>query len=187
MRKSANRIIQRITSPVSDQRREQQAGFQLEVREIRKRIDRIRKEFASDSTLKDLKKLLKAITVQTFLDWKGTRKSQTFLDLIALLDREGINTEDDLRKWLQHGESAAKLRKVAFIGPKTADYLKILVGEDSAAIDRHVLGFLERAGLGKLNYERAQEIVHQTAEDMGLKRSQLDFGIWRHMSRYQAK
>jgi hypothetical protein len=48
-----------------------------------------------------------------------------------------------------------------FVGPKTADYLKILVGLPVAAMDRHLLGFLELAGLGKLSYPAGQNVVHK--------------------------
>jgi hypothetical protein len=61
-------------------------------------------------------------------------------------------------------------------------HLKILVGLSVAAMDRHLFGFLERAGIGKLNYERSQEIVHRTADLMKLDRALLDHSIWLYMS-----
>jgi hypothetical protein len=151
-------------------------------RSVRHRIARIRKDYAGRTSLKALKQLLNKITAQEFINWNGTRKPQTFLDLVDLLGRERVNTEDDLRKWLQRDDSSAKLLKIRFIGPKTVDYLKILVGLPYAAVDRHLLVFLERAGFGKLNYERARELVHQTADLMGLNRAHLDHSIWRYMS-----
>jgi hypothetical protein len=156
-------------------------------RNVRPRIERIRKEYASETTLQDLNRLLKKITVQTFLQWNGTRKPKTFVELANLLGREGVNTEDDLRKWFQRAdsESKAKLLNIRFIGPKTVDYLKILVGLDEAAMDRHLLAFAERAGLGKLNYERGQEVVHLTADLMRVNRAHLDHSIWFYMSRQQ--
>ncbi|MCW3476268.1 hypothetical protein [Limobrevibacterium gyesilva] len=150
-------------------------------RNVRHRIARIRKMYARETSLQDLKQLLQRITAAEFLDWNGTRKPATFLDLVGLLGREGVNTEDDLRKWLPGEESSTKLREIHFIGPKTVDYLRILVGLPFAAMDRHLLGFLECAGIGKFNYARSQEIVHRAADLLGLDRAHLDHSIWRYM------
>ena len=90
-------------------------------------------------TLHDLTRLLRQITVQEFLDWQGTRKPRTYLDLVALLDeREGLDSEEDLKIWLMQDGSSAKLRDIRYIGPKTVDYLKILVGLSVAAMDGSV-------------------------------------------------
>jgi hypothetical protein len=151
-------------------------------RNVRPRIARIRKEYASDTNLQDLNRLLGKITTQEFLGWNGTRKPQTFKDLVKLLGRKGVNTEDDLRRWLQRSDSEAKLRSIPFVGQKTVDYLKILVGLDEEAIDRHLLGFLKCAGLGKLNYQRGKDIIHRAADLLGWKRAELDHSIWRYMS-----
>ena len=93
-------------------------------RSVRHRIARIRKVYARETSLQDLKRLLQQVTAQEFLNWNGTRKPTTFLDLVNLLGREGVNGEDDLRKWLQRDGSRAKLLRIRFIGPKTVDYLK---------------------------------------------------------------
>jgi hypothetical protein len=151
-------------------------------RNVRHRVASIRKLYARETSLQDLKRLLQHVTVQEFLDWNGTRKPETFRDLVDLLEREGVNTEDDLRECLRREGSSDKLLNIRFIGQKTADYLKILVGLSNAAMDRHLFGFLERAGLGKLSYGRGQEIVHQTANLMGMDRAHMDHSIWRYMS-----
>jgi hypothetical protein len=152
------------------------------LRNVQPRVERIRREYPHETSLQDIKRLLAKITAQEFLNWNGTRKPKTFHDLIDLLQQEHVNTEDDLRQWLQQGDSKEKLLKIPFIGQKTVDYLKGLVGLDEAAMDRHLLGFIERAGLGRLNYQRAKEIVHRTADLMGWKRAHLDYSIWRYMS-----
>lgn len=151
-------------------------------RNVRHRISRIRKDYATETTLQALTKLLNKVTAQDFLQWNGERKPQTFLDLVELLSQENVDTEDDLRRWLQQPKSSEKLQGIRFLGPKTVDYLKILVGLPVAAVDRHLIGFLERAGLRKLNYGRVQEIVHETADLMEIDRAHLDHSIWRYMS-----
>ena len=49
-------------------------------------------------------------------------------------------------------------------------------------MDRHLFKFLELAGVGKVNYERGQEIIHQAADLMKLNWAHLDHSIWRYMS-----
>lgn len=149
---------------------------------VRPRAQRILREYARETSLQDLKRLLQKIDVWEFLKWKGPQKCKTFRDVLNLLLKEGVNTEDDLRTWLQWDDSKAKLLEIDFIGPKTVDYLKVLVGLDEAAMDLHLFRFLEGAGLGKLSYERAKEVIHQTADSMGWKRADLDHSIWRYMS-----
>ena len=97
-------------------------------RTVRPRIKRIREKYADATTLHDLDRVLKQIGPQEFLRWNGTRKPKTFLELIDLLLREGVNSERDLREWLKKEGSEAKLLKIRFIGQKSVDYLKIWSG-----------------------------------------------------------
>ena len=151
-------------------------------RNVRYRIDRIRKEYADYTTLSDLDRLLGQITLQEFLKWNGTRKPTTMLRLLDVLRDEGVDTEKDIRDWLEKDENRAKLLEIRFIGKKTVDYLGILVGRQAAAMDRHLFEFLRRAEIPGCNYENAQTIIHQAADLMNMPRSHLDHSIWRYMS-----
>ena len=151
-------------------------------RSVRPRIARIRERYAAHRDLRALQILLKAISVHDFLNWQGKRRAKTFQDLIDLLDRDEVNTEQDLRQWLEQEDSRTKLLSIKFIGPKTVDYLKILVGLPCAAMDRHLNTFLENAGCRNLSYEMAQDLVHRTARLMNINPAHLDHSIWRYMS-----
>ncbi len=151
-------------------------------RNVRRRIGEIREQHPTAMNLSGLRELLRSMTTQEFLRWRGTRKSRTFNDLTALLEAEGVNTEADLGGWLKKDGSRAKLIAIRFIGDKTADYLKILVGLPVAAVDRHLLLFLGEAGLGGLDYASAQDVIHRAADLMALDRAYLDHSIWRYMS-----
>jgi hypothetical protein len=151
-------------------------------RNVRQRIVRIRQHYADTISLKELKRLIARISVQEFLSWNGSRKPKTFSDLVNLLDQECVDTEEDLRHWLKLQASAEKLLDIPFVGRKTIDYLKILVGLPYAAMDRHLFGFLQEAGLTKSNYPLGQDIVHGAADLLSLDRACLDHSIWRYMS-----
>ena len=99
-------------------------------------------------------------------------------------DGSNIRSLEGCERWTpggNYGHIGATLAN-AVLQSKTADYLKILVGLDEEAVDRHLLAFLERAGLGRLNYERSKEVVHRTADLMGWERAHLDHSIWRYMT-----
>lgn len=137
--------------------------------------------------LSDLKRLLLTISVQEFLNWQGTRKPGVFLELVNLLSCEGLDSEEDLRNWLFLEENKEKFFAIRFIGEKTADYLKILVGLPNVAIDRHLLNFIELANLGKLTYGLAHQLLHQATQLMNINPSHLDHSIWLYMAGGNAK
>lgn len=149
---------------------------------VRPRITRIRERYGNEQTREALELLLQRIGVQEFLNWNGTRKPQTFIELVHLLRRESVNTEADLTDWLQLDDSCAKLLAIRFIGPKTADYLKNLVGLSNVAMDRHLFDFLERAGFGRLKYVDGKEVILRAADLLALSAELLDHSIWRYMS-----
>lgn len=72
-----------------------------------------------------------------------------------------IATEDCLREWLQLPNNAAHLRGTKGIGPKTVDYLKMLVGIPAVAVDRHIRTFVHRAGFRSNNYTTIREVVEE--------------------------
>lgn len=149
---------------------------------VRPRITRIRTQYKEATSLQDLKRLLLQVTVEQFLGWNSPRKSKAFRDLIQLFDREKVNTEDDMRQWIEREGSSAKLHEIHFIGPKTVAYLKILVGLPYAAMDMHLFNFLKLAGLDVgQNHDRGQTIVHDAADMMNMNRAHLDHSIWRYM------
>lgn len=122
------------------------------------------------------------------IHWNDDKKPDLVIKLAKFFDREGVNTEADLKKWLQDSKNPEKLRKIKGIGPKTIDYLKILVGIPNCAIDRHLFNFIEQAGI-KLEqtgydnqYKEAQNIIEKTAEDLKTDKSVLDYSIWSYMS-----
>ncbi len=70
------------------------------------------------------------------------------------------------------------------MGPKTIDYFKILCGEeDTAAVDVHLVRFLERAGVTVRDYDHARRVVADTAPLLGVSTARLDHSIWTYMSK----
>lgn len=118
------------------------------------------------------------------LNWKGTEKPKRIHQLTGLLSQEGVQNELDLKAWMQDDRNIEKLRCISGIGNKTIDYLRILSGISTTAVDRHILRFLKKAGIeiGIIEYERARSIVNETAIQMRVDASTLDHSIWAYMS-----
>jgi len=77
----------------------------------------------------------------------------------------------------------AKLAAVRGMGPKTIGYFKILCGEkDTAAIDVHLMRFLERAGVKVRDYDHARQVVAEAAPLLGVFAARLDHSMWTYMS-----
>jgi len=128
--------------------------------------------------------------------WTHPEKLGRMEAVAELFIAEHVETESDLRVWLC-GESAgaddaeaacranvAKLAAVRGMGPKTIDYFRILCGEqDTAAVDVHLLRFLEQAGVQVSGYEQAREVIGEAAAELGISAARLDHSIWTYMSK----
>ena len=153
---------------------------------VKPRVNRILAQYPEARTTRSVLHLLKSITATEFLDWHGKDRTERFSRILDLFAAEGIEDEADLREWLSQEPNLRKLRAIKGIGPKTIDYFKILVGISTCAIDRHLLKFLELAGLSPRGYREAQAIINATADILSIDRAYFDHSIWQFMSKRAA-
>jgi len=114
------------------------------------------------------------------LDWKDPTKPERILDLAWLLANQGVESEDDIRQLLMTPGSERLLLEIDGIGPKTVDYLKMLVGLSTVAVDRHIKSYVNAAGLPYSSYDDIKLLVSMTADQMGIDHAVLDLAIWKH-------
>jgi hypothetical protein len=147
------------------------------------RIQRILKQWPNTKTVTALLDLLKSIPAVTFLNWKGKDRAEHFTSVLLLLKCEHVETESDLQTWLTDDASLKKLLAINGVGPKTVDYLKIMVGLQSIAIDRRLLKFFGIAGISinPGDYKTASDILKSTADLLSVRQADLDHSIWRYM------
>jgi hypothetical protein len=62
------------------------------------------------------------------------------------------------------------------------DYLGMMVGRATVAVDRHLIKFLQRAGVSTTSYAEAREILNEAADILGIDRRRFDQTIWHRMS-----
>jgi hypothetical protein len=160
-----------------------QAGLSYET-VVRPRVQRVQRIPEASTTTGFLTVIRREGIAEVLRGWsEENRKPKTLVAVLELLAADGVESEDQLREWLTTPANRDKLRKVHGVGPKTIDYLQILVGAQSVAPDVHLLRLLSLAGVPSLSYEEAREIVCCTADRMGVPRATLDHSIWRYMSR----
>lgn len=148
---------------------------------VRPRIRRVMSLFPAAADMSGLRRLLAERSTVDFLNWPGAERVRRFDDVLTFLFNEGIQAEDDLRRWLTKDENVVKLRTIRGIGPKTVDYLKILTGVQTCAIDRRLLDFLAQCGIEFSGYVEAQEIINKAADIMGVQRAYFDHSIWEYI------
>ncbi|MGK0289566.1 MAG: hypothetical protein ACI86H_001011 [bacterium] len=149
---------------------------------VEPRVNDYLEKYSGIKTTKQFKELLDEISVSKLINWKESAKTERIQKLTEFLLEEGINTEEEFGKWLNLQENIYKLTQISGIKSKTADYFKILTGHNTSAIDRHLIGFLENAGIHVIEYEKAQQIISQTAKLLNVKESHFDHSIWKYMS-----
>ena len=99
-----------------------------------------------------------------------------------MLLHNGVETEDQLRTWLEVPANLERLRRIKGIKDKTAHYLQILVGTQTVAVDVHLFRFLAEAGVPTNSYDEAQQTIRDAAALLGVESSILDHSLWRYMS-----
>lgn len=150
---------------------------------VKPRVNRILSTYPKSRTTKEVLRLLETVSAIEYLDWHGEDRAKCFSHILGLFARENIETEVELQVWLSKEANLKKLRSIKYIGPKTVDYFKLLVGISTSAIDRHLLDFLEQAGFGRCGYDGAQSLINDTADILGVDRAHFDHSIWQYMTK----
>lgn len=148
---------------------------------VKPRVDKLMVNYPEASTTTGFIRLFERIDIQELLNFGGL-KPKRIADIAYFFLNEAIETEEDLKSWLSVTENISKLRKLNGVGPKTADYFKILVGIETNAIDRHLENFVKDASIIASGYKEHQELIYEAADSLGVNRSHLDYSIWKYMS-----
>ena len=156
-------------------------------RNVKPRINRILATYPETRTTTSVLSLVRDIGAMEFLFWRGKDRAERFCRVLELFASEDLESEADLRTWLLDNANLEKLRSIKGIGPKTIDYFKILVGESTSAVDRHLLNFLGLVGLAPSGYDQAQAIINSAADILSVDRACFDHSIWQFMSKRVAR
>jgi hypothetical protein len=147
------------------------------------RVRDIIRRFPEATSTASFWNVLESHTPARVLNWSHPEKLRRLLELASLLLDRQIETETDLRNWLLKPKNAELLLTIKGVGPKTRDYLKLLVGIPTVAIDRHIRKFVQMAGLQVHEYEDVKCLILKSAEILEVDASALDHSIWQFLSR----
>ena len=73
--------------------------------------------------------------------------------------------------------------KVGLMVQDLPAYSRILVGTQTAAVDRHLYAMLAEAGIPITGYQEARDVLNAAADLVDMNKSHFDHSIWQHMSR----
>ena len=159
-----------------------QAGLNYET-VVRPRVQKILDSHPAARTSSIFLALLREHGGANLLAWKeGARKLVTLDALTAFFVEKGVESEEDLGRWLIEKESAGLLHEIKGVGPKTIDCLRLLAGIPTVAVDVHLRRFLREAGVQATGYEAAKSVISEAAEILELDLAILDLSIWQYMS-----
>lgn len=103
--------------------------------------------------------------------------------MAAVLESHKVETIDDFRQMLSDQQRGPVLRKdldgVKYVGSKTLDYLEILVGISSVAVDSRLTRVTKAAGIERTEYDHLAAVIRVAAADRGWRPGDLDAALWR--------
>ena len=159
-----------------------QANLRYETH-VAPRVEAIPKKYPEAKTTSAALQVLESVPATEFLNWRGQDRADRFVALLKLFQANRIETEDDLKRCFLEDSKAIENQLLAQsgIGLKTVSYLKILVGLQTSAVDRHLLRFLEEAGLHCSDEKAAQSLINAAADRLKIPQALFDHSIWHYM------
>ena len=145
---------------------------------VRPRIQAILEIFPHATTVNDVVKIIETQGSSKFLQWRHKEKISRFDQLVEFLSSSQIEDTSDLGQALLDDAFRLNIRKVRGIGPKTVDYMACLIGVDCIAVDRHIRGFAELAGIEDDSYDYLRDAFSFAADLLSISRREFDASIW---------
>jgi hypothetical protein len=146
------------------------------------RVQRILSLYPEATTTSRFLDLLQTVDPFELLQWSHPEKISRLLHITNFFREKSVETEWDLSQWLSSSEACNNLLAVKGIGPKTVDYLKILVGLPAVAVDRHVKTLCLSLGFEFKQYSEFRNVICIAAEILAIAPQVLDGIIWEYLS-----
>lgn len=158
-----------------------QAGLNY-AKVVKPRIATILRTFPHATTMKILIGVIEQEGSPKFLQWEHREKVSRFDNLVEFMAEAEIDSTSELCTALLDKDFRVDIQNLRGIGPKTVDYMACLVGVDCIAVDRHIRGFAELAGLEDDSYDYLRDVFSFAADLLSIPRREFDASIWRYQS-----
>ena len=149
---------------------------------VKPRVNRVLYDFPQANNLRNLQSVIEQHGLEKIIRWSHPVKIERFLCLLDFCAKREINSCNDLKTFLSKSDNRTLFLSLKGIGPKTLDYTMKLLDFDTIAVDRHIIGFIELAGLKHKDYDFTKRTVEFAADLLEVSRASLDETIWSYMS-----
>ncbi|MCO5172512.1 MAG: hypothetical protein M9894_39950 [Planctomycetes bacterium] len=147
------------------------------------RVQRILRRWPAHArTTHGLLRVIEDEGAEVFLKWKHHEKPRRLAALAGFFLQEGVDDEPTMGDWLRSAENRSRLMSLKGVGPKTVDYLGVLVGTPTLAVDRHVRTLSARAGVVQGSYDGLKAVAELAAEILSVDLATFDASIWHYVS-----
>ena len=159
-----------------------QAGIKYKTT-VKPRVMKFLSEYSHLTKTSDFEKLIEKKNISDLINWKdNSKKTNLIINLTKFLISEGVETQNEFYEWLSYDKNIIKIKSISGISDKTADYLKILTGHKTNAVDRHLIKFMKNAGINVENYSEASDVISMTSGILNIDEDLYDHSIWLYMS-----
>lgn len=147
------------------------------------RVKMVLQQYPDVKTTSGFIEVCKEVGIKNIINWNGDKKPNYILGLLDFLKSEEVETVPQLRDWLADIDNKAKfIKDNKGIGDVTAEYFRILSGDESVKIDRHIRNFLADAGVPQISDDEAIKALSDVALKLSTTPSVLDHSIWTYQS-----
>lgn len=151
-------------------------------RQVLPRVEQLQAAWPDATTVSRFRARIAAEGLEQVLHLKPQMKLELIKTLTDRLADAGVETDEDLHRWLDQDTHRATLRLITGIGPKTVDYMGCLVGRDDIAVDMHLRTFAKDAGVSLTDYAGIRAAYSLAADILGHQHSGLEHAVWKHQS-----
>lgn len=142
------------------------------------RVVELANRFPSAVTIDEVALIIRTKKFRNAIRWAHPEKPRRMKDLVQFFSSHGLVGVSDIRNWLSTSENREKLLLLRGIGPKTVDYLSKLLGDQTIPVDRHMIRWIEKAGMTIIDYFHARKVLEFTADLMEISRRRFDTWLW---------
>ena len=151
---------------------------------VEPRVMSVLAKYPEAKTTSEFIDICKRDGIKSIINWKDDRKPGYILALLHFLENNLIETVIQLKEFLQTQENKDRfIQENKGIGMVTAEYFRILIGDESVKIDRHLRAFLSLAGFEGCTDKEAIKLITEAAGNLGINPSVLDYSIWSYQSK----
>lgn len=147
------------------------------------RVKMVLDQYPDIKTTSGFKEVCENVGIKNIINWNGDKKANYILNLLDFLKSNNLETVSQLKVWLANSDNKAKfINENKGIGSVTAEYFRILAGDESVKIDRHLRNFLTDANIPQISDDEAIKVLSDVAQKMDTTPSVLDHSIWTYQS-----